>query len=148
MFASNQELKISGEFENLLMALNFAMKLSEQDRHLLKSEIERGCKILYQTTNKGKYCIGWGFKDVPDGWNEFQFDFDTEIVSKIIEQFLRKQTPINAEDDEVMFGDGGTHDGFIMKCPWMEGEWDNENDIRNKFYCIVYFEKFVNYYAK
>lgn len=148
MFASNQQLKISGEFENLPMVLNFAMKLSEQDRRLSKSENERGCKILYQTTNKGKYCIGWGFKDIPDGWNEFQFDFDTEIVSKIIEQFLRKQTPINAEDEEVILGDGETNDGFIMKYPWVEGEWDIEDDIINKFYCIVYFEKFVNFYAK
>ena len=44
MFTSNQELKISGEFSDISMALNFALKLSEQDRHLSKSERERGCK--------------------------------------------------------------------------------------------------------
>ena len=75
-------------------------------------------------------------------------DFDVDIVSKIIEQYLKKLIPVNAEDSDVMFGDGGTKDGFIMKCPWMSGEYDNETNIRNKFYCIVYFQKFVNYYAK
>lgn len=147
MFTSNQELKISGEFHNISTALNFALKLSEQDKHLTKSERERGCKILFQLTDD-KYCIGWGFKDVPNGWTEYQFDFDVEIVSKIIEQYLKKLVPVNAEDEDVMSGDGGTRDGFIMKCPWMEGEYDNENDIRNRNYCIVYFQKFVNYYAK
>ena len=148
MFASNQQIKITGEYHDIPLVLGFALKLSGYDKNLTRSEIERGCKLVYQITKSGKYCIGWGFKDVPWGWQEYPFDFDIDIVSKIIEQHLKKHTPINDDDYEITSGDGSTGRGFLMKCPWMKNEWENEEDIQNNFYCIVYFEPFYNYYAK
>ena len=36
-----------------------------------QTEIDRGCKLLYQITEDGKYCIGWGYRNVPEGWLEY-----------------------------------------------------------------------------
>ncbi len=141
MFSSNQEFTISGDMSQLGMALDFAMKFSEQLKHTTPTERERGCKICFQITKDGKYCVGWGFKDVPDGWTEYQFDYDTKIVAKIIAQYLMKQPRKESEYD---YFDGGTKIGFIMKSPRSE----HTDSIENPFFCIVYFEQFINFYAK
>ena len=73
MFSSNQILEVSGSLSNqneLESALEFALKYSGYDKNMSQEEIDRGCKLLYQITEDGKYWIGWGFEDVPDVWNE------------------------------------------------------------------------------
>lgn len=143
MFSSNQVLSYSGTFDELQIALEFALKASGQDRHMNEAERKRGCKLVYQISKTGKYCIGWGFNTVPTGWKEYEFDFDPEIVAKIIIQYLKKQEPINIKDEELR-GDGSTSKGFIMTHDWPEDIFD----IENCFYMIVYFQAFENYYAK
>lgn len=86
MFSSNQILEVSGSLSNeheLENALEFALKCSGNYKNMEKSEIDRGCKLLYQITEDGKYCIGWGFKDVPDGWIEYPFRFDIDRKSVV-----------------------------------------------------------------
>lgn len=143
MFSSNQVLTYSGTFDELQIALEFALKASGQDRHMSEAERKRGCKLVYQISKTGKYCIGWGFNTVPTGWKEYEFDFDPEIVAKIIIQYLKKQEPINIKDPEL-HGDGSTSKGFIMTHDWPEDIFD----IENCFYMIVYFQAYENYYAK
>lgn len=140
MFSSNQSLAVSGCLSHsgeLKTSLEFALKYSGHDKNMLQSEIDRGCKLVYQITEDGKYCIGWGFENVPYGWSEYPFKFDVEIVSKIIEQHL-ETFPV--EED---IWDGSYHKGFIMKC--VSGNCDT---IKNVFYCIVYFEPYTCFYAK
>lgn len=135
MFSSNQVFEISGEMLKLEMALDFAIKYEDSKREIL----------VYQITEDGKYCIGWKPENkLPTGWNDFQFDFDTEIVSKIIVQHLLKQTPTNTEYE---YFDGGVNKGFIMRnIPDLFG--DEYKGIKSPFYGIVSFEVFENFYAK
>lgn len=49
MFTSNQKLEISGNYNQLKSALEFAIKLDGTDLN----------KLCYQITEDGKFCIGW-----------------------------------------------------------------------------------------
>lgn len=147
MFSSNQVLEVSGDLshvEQLEAALEFALKYSGEDKNMLQSEIDRGCRLLYQITDDGKYCIGWGFVndicgwDNPSGWLEYPFKFDVEIVSKIIKQHLEA---FSAREGML---DGSYDKGFIMKHP----SGKDYEEIKSAFYCIVYFEPFTCFYAK
>ena len=144
MFSSNQVLEVSGSLAHpneLEAALEFALKFSGKAKNMTQKEIDRGCKLLYQITEDGKYCIGWGYQKVPEGWNEYPFRFDIEIVSRIICQHL-EQVPLE-EDGE----DGSFEQGFIMKC--IEQSMASEqNGIKAPFYGIVYFEPYTCFYAK
>lgn len=122
MFSSNQVLEISGSFGQLQTALEFALKMSENSN------------CVYQITEDGRYRIGKFFCKIKEGWNEFQFDFDTDIVSQIIIQFLSKQD-IYYEDE----GDGEYNKGFIMKAI---------SEYVDDGYGIVEFKPFICFYSK
>ena len=139
MFSSNQVFQISGDFRQLESALQFALEYSD----MTKKERDRGCKLVFQITDSGKYCIGWGFKEVPKGWSEYQFEFEVPIVAKIIIQHLSNQ-PIPKSGYE--WCDGSTDTGFLMNV--IEETFGNYDDIDNAFYGIVYFEPYCNFYSK
>lgn len=145
MFSSNQILEISGSLshsDELETALEFALKYSGEARHMKQEEIDRGCKLLYQITEDGKYCIGWGYKNVPEGWQEYPFRFQIDIVSKIIRQHLESFS----EEEENCY-EGSYRKGFVMKC--IEEDMSDERaGIKNPFYCIVYFEHYTCFYSK
>ena len=145
MFSSNQILKISGELNNVEKALEFALEYSDNIKDLEKSEKERGCLLVYQITNKGYYCIGWGFKDVPKGWSVYPFDFEIDIVSKLIIQQLNKLD----YSGEYDWCGGSIEHGFLMSSiTGMYYKDLEEKGIINPSYGIVIFEPFTNYYAK
>ena len=139
MFSSNQILKVSGclslpnELED---ALEFALKYSGHYKNMSQSEIDRGCKLLYQITEDGKYCIGWGFKEIPEGWLEYPFKFDINIVSNIISQHL-ESFPLEQD-----IWDGSYEKGFIMECI------KESNGIKSPFYGIVSFRPYTCFYSK
>ena len=145
MFSSNQILEISGLLEPnyIESALKFALHLSGEDEHLSKEEQARGCLLTYQIASTGSYCIGWGYEHVPEGWERFSFDFDYEIVSRLIKQQLEKQDTTNGFEH----GDGTNKKGFLMKVinKSMSAE---SRGIKNPFYGIVEFEPYYCYYAK
>ena len=144
MFSSNQVLEVSGclsHSDELEDALKFALKYSGQDKHMSQEEIDRGCKFVYQITEDGRYCIGWGFEDVPKGWTEYPFKFDVAIVSQIIRKHL-EDSPIKRE-----IWSGAYEKGFIMKC--IDECLSCENDgIKSPFYGIVYFKPYTCFYSK
>jgi hypothetical protein len=88
-------------------------------------------------TEDGKYCIGWGGKD---GWKEFPFEFDIDIMSQIIVKHLTKQ---KVEDGKL---DGNYSAGFLMKI--IPNSFMDEDGIKNPFYGIVSFEPYTCFYAK
>lgn len=134
MFSSNQIFKVSGDFSQLEAALRFALRFNGSNTN----------NLAYQITKDGKYCIGWYHEKPKDGWNVFPFDFDAEIVSKIIIQHLGKNKTF---DDAYENLDGGTEDGFLMKdIPSLFS--DEYKGIKQPFYGIVSFEYFKNFYAK
>lgn len=131
MFSSNQKLEVSGSMDQLEPALRFALILSDS----------YGKELAFQITKNGKYCIGWDINQ--EGWEKFQFDFDVEIIAKIVSQFLKKRT--NSSQREKF--DWSTSMGFLMKnIPDLFSE--EYEGIKNPFCGIVSFECFTNYYAK
>jgi len=139
MFSSNQVFEISGSMDQLQAALQFALDYSGHAKDMTQREIARGCKLVYQIAKDGKYCIGWSFNGAANGWKEYPFDFDVNIVAPIIAQHLGKlETPDNGYE----WADGGESDGFLMKVV------SYEDKIENPFYGIVSFEKFNCFYAK
>ena len=144
MFSSNQKLCITGDFSQLKCALDFALNYSGDAKNMTQSERERGCKLLYQISKGGKYCIGWGFQEVPEGWKEYPFDFDVAIVSKIIIQHLSK---LDYPKSEYEWADGSTCNGFLMTNIFNSFS-DEEDGIKSPFYGIVSFEPYTNFYAK
>ncbi len=144
MFSSNQVLEVSGSLlhENEIeSALEFALKYSGEEKNMQPKEIKRGCKLLYQITKDGKYCIGWGFESIPEGWLEYPFKFDIGIVSRIIRKHIY-DFPL-----EVGNLDGNYEKGFIMQCinKCMSAEKDG---IKSPDYGIVYFKPYTCFYSK
>lgn len=137
MFSSNQILDVSGSLDQINDALTFAMGYSGQLNHFSDAEQKRGCKIVFQITKDGKYCIGWGFQDVPYGWTEYQFKPDIKIISAIIEQRLNEVR----ETEGVC--DGSYERGFRMR----QIDFHTEG-VENPFYGLVYFEPYTCFYAK
>ena len=143
MFSSNQILGVSGclDSNDIEKCLEFALNYSGHANKMEKQEYERGARLLYQITEDGKYCIGWGFKTAPKGWNEYPFRFDVDIVGKIIKQHL------NSYDIEKDIFDGSYIKGFIMHA--IDDETSSEyTGITNPFYGIVYFIPYTCFFAK
>lgn len=125
----NMILKFSGHMSQLEAAIDFAVRMScfETD------------SIGFQTTEDGRFCLGWG---VPcDGWTSFPFDFNAKIVAMIIGQFLDKQPKPVTEFDNA---DGMKVDGFYMKTL----EYADMEGINDPYRCIVTFERYTCYYSK
>jgi hypothetical protein len=138
MFSSNQILDITGSLDQITSALNFAMAYSGELNHFSDAEQKRGCKIVFQITEDGKYCIGWGFEEVPSGWTEYQFKPDSKIISAIIEQRLKK---IPSEEDDLDDFDGSCERGFRMR------QIDSHTyGVKNPSYGIIYFEPYICFY--
>ena len=142
MFSSNQILDITGSLDQLESALKFAMDYSGHSRHFTQSEIDRGCKTVFQIAEDGKYCIGWGVGDVPAGWTEYQFKPDINIISAILKQRL-EAAPV--EDATY---DGSYDHGFRMKAVSDSEYFELSKVIKNLSYCIVYIEPFSCFYHK
>ena len=143
MLSSNQILAVSGtlDSDDLKKCLEFALRYSGYDKELEKQECDRCCILVYQITEDGKYCIGWGFETPPKGWNEYPFSFDIDTVSKISYQHLETY-PVEKDT-----WDGSYVKGFYMKC--IDEYMGNEDKgIINPFYGIVYFEPYTCYFSK
>ena len=143
MFSSNHILTVTGCLEHsddLCNALEFGLKSSKKlEKFIKNNQIE----CVYQIVND-KYCIGWYNKnyEIPEGWNEFPFDFDLDIISKIISQFLEKQKFPNIE-----YWDGSYKKGFIMNNIDEDFNSD-ESGIKEPFYGIVQFKPYTCFFAK
>lgn len=142
MFSSNQILEVSGCLSHsgeLYNALEFALKASGNLSNFTRND--KPSKCVYQITEDGRYCIGWAYNGVNDGWSEFQFDFDLSIISQIIIKYLEKQEITRGE------WDGSYNKGFVMRAipEWLDSE---HNGIKNPFYGIVEFSPYTCFYSK
>ena len=132
MFSSEQIFKVSGEMDQLEMAIKFAVSMFGKSNNGLS----------YQITKDGKYCIGWHVEE-SEGWKAFPFDFDAHIVSEIVKQHIGKQEC----EDPYSWSDGSSEKGFLMEAiPQLFS--DEHDGIRNPFYGIVSIKPFMNFYAK
>ena len=147
MFSSNQVFQISGALDHqdeLKNALEFALKMSGEIDCFTRQKNPATC--VYQITKDSRYCIGWAFTDngtkpLPNGWSEFPFEFDIDIISRIIAKHLEKQEIVRD------IWDGGYSKGFLMKV--IEESLASESDgIKNPFHGIVQFEHYTCFYSK
>lgn len=130
MFSSDQIFKVSGDMDQLEMAIKFAISMYNKGKN----------DITYQITKDGKYCLGWYTNE---NWKNFPFDFDPHIVAEIVKQHLKKQEC----EDPYSWSDGSSEKGFLMKViPQIFSSEDN--GIKEPFYGIVSIEPFMNFYAK
>ena len=129
MFSSEQIFEVSGDMDQLEIAIKFAI-----DMYGGISD-----DISYQITKDGKYCLGWG----KNGWEAYPFEFDAHIVSEIVKQHLNKTDC----EDPYDWADGSSEKGFLMKVI-PETFSDEENGIKNPFYGIVSIEPHMNFYSK
>jgi hypothetical protein len=139
MFSSNQILEFSGCLSHkneLKNALEFAIKASGWHEPMTRTN--NPCKCVYQITEDGRYCIGWG--EEKNGWKEFPFDFDIDIISQIIVKHLEKQ------EVERDVWDGGYSKGFLMRV--IPNSFSDLDGIKSQFYGIVSFEPYTCFYAK
>lgn len=138
MFSSNQIFEVSGSMEQMKITLDFALKMSGAID--LFTRKENPIKCIYQITEDGRYCIGVGYYE-KEGWNEYPFDFDTNIIAQIIAQHLNKQSiPYNNMD-------GTSKKGFLMKSV-PKSYADEKNGIKNPSFALFEFSIFETYYAK
>ena len=144
MLSSNQVMAISGPLwttEYIENCLEFGLNYAGHSTDL--KDRERYLKLSYQLTKSGDYCIGWYKDTLPEGWKEYPFDFDVEIVARIIRQQMEKIDIPNEYD-----GDGSEEKGFIMKS--IDGnfsEWYDRGLIEPS-YGIIGFSPFWCFYAK
>ena len=140
MFSSDQVLQYSGPLDNveyLRNALEFALKASGDLEVFTRNDNPGKC--TYQILDDGRYCIGW--HEISDIWKEYPFDFDLDIISRIIVQHLEKQ------EVEYGIGDGSYEKGFLMSA--ISRSFSNENDgIKRPFYGIVEFRPYTCFYSK
>lgn len=140
MFSSNQVLGISGDLEHendLRDALEYALRKSGYYECFTRKDLPSKC--VFQITENGGYCIGWAchHSGAEKGWTEFQFEFDIDIIARVVEQHLKKY-----EVDRVG-GDGTDSKGFLLKCL----EY-NEPGVTEPFNGIVIIYPYNCYYAK
>lgn len=137
MFSSNQQLKISGGFEDLLNTLNFALELSEIEDMCTRED--NPCKVCFQISKNNEYCIGTYLNKLPSGWKDFSFDYDCNLMNLSIIQFFYNK---HVECEE--YGDGTNEKGFLLENITYK---DSEN-IENCWSGKIKISVFNNYYAK
>ena len=145
MFSSNQKFEISGgivDITELKTVLEFALKYNGAYNSLTRTT--NPTKYIYQIGKDGKYYLGIDYGSNYLGeWKEYPFDFDIEIVARIILQHLNKQE-INYEEYEDY--DGTIEKGFVIKT--IEDTYENDEKINDLHKCIVVIEPYTVFYAK
>ena len=144
IFSSNQVFTISGDLDcsnGIEDVLRFALKYSELNKLMMKPKSGRAIKLLYQITKDGKFCIGWSYEYVPEGWKRFPFRFSIKAVSNFIKEHL-EEYPV-----EENVWPGSYRKGFLMKNVG-EVFGDEYKGIRNPLYAVIYFEPFTCFYSK
>ena len=149
MFSSNQKFEVSGDSkEQLRDCLEFSMKLAKCGS---KFDFNNWTDLVFQTFDNS-FCLGTVRKDDKDigKWQRFQFDFDVDIVSSIIWQFLQKQDYKMAEDNLYDGYDGSIDKGFVMRALDTEDAYSRDLDekIDKMYHGFVYFQPFNSFYAK
>ena len=143
MFSTNQIFKITGPVEKIEDTLKFAFVIEGQDKHISKSEKERGCKTVYQISEDGKYfCIGWGFEEIPPGWKPFDPDFTYKRAASAIENFLKQFEGLGDHD---IYKDSISEVGFLAEN--IE-DTDGYGNIENPYHGIVKFSRYSVIYAR
>ena len=118
IFSSNQKFEISGTLKDIKPVLEFVLAVANRwDTTSLAYDFKTGVRrFIYQITPKGDYCIGWYFPNMtslPQGWREYDFAFDEEIICKIIAQTMENNI-YTAAKDQFSGADGSSKIGFIL----------------------------------
>lgn len=148
MFHSNQKLEISCEERDLAKAIDFAMDLSGYKARF--ADRDRPLSVIYQETPSGLYLIGSSLtagahgRKLDEGWSEYPFDYDPEILARVVSQWAAKQTP---PFDPSAQGDGSSRPGIL--CRAAKGmDYDARKMIKNPHHAILAFSPCTCFYHK
>lgn len=109
MYSSNQRLDITCDFKQFPATLDFVVRLSG-DHECLTRQNQR-VKLAFRTTDNGLYFLALGSMPAnptrpgsgikcKEGWTDFPFDYDPEIVARIIQQWAEAQPEVECEDTD------------------------------------------------
>lgn len=103
MYASNQILDITCEPRDMPLVLDFAIRFYGQN---IFTRTDGRIKMAWSEPMAGTYALGLGtmepYKSGPNkgwartpgnGWTDYPFDYDPEIVARIAAQWLEKHPP-------------------------------------------------------
>lgn len=158
MFSSNQIFDVTCDFRDLARVIDFGVSLAD-DRECLTRR-DGTVMPAFQITETGLYCFGRGtMKSIPpsqrypcghrghdasEGWTDFPFKYDPEIIAKIVTQWVKEQP----EPPHTMT-DGSEEIGVRVMCK--ESVPDNGEiymGIKNPFSTILVFQPYRQCYDK
>lgn len=129
MFANNQVLEISGNLnlDELQATFSFALQYLG-----FNNENE---KLVCKSMKDGKYYVGWGFKNIPNGWSEYSID-DIDILNQLIYTHIDLCQVESSDKSRI------TKKGFVMRYV---SQMDKPNKATKP---IIYFKPFTCIYLK
>lgn len=150
IFASNQKFSVSGMNtpENIAAVLDFGIRLS--GHHDIFTRKENRILPAFLDTGSGMYVIGHGRKkdvwnEQPVKWQSFPFDYDPDILARVVSQWLNGQPRPFSEYEGA---DGLLETGFLCQSV-SELNYDEREQLGSDWYNgILCFRPFANFYAK
>lgn len=139
MFSSNQKFCVSCRKEQLKRTIELALWMHD-DR-------PGGRCLAYQTTQDGRFVIGWYHKEPEPGWNKFMFERPgIDLIVEAVKQFANEHKSEWPDEEDDMW-DGSHGDGYLIEAApeTMSREY---NGVKNPFYAIISVRYFSCFYSK
>ena len=125
MFCSNQVLDVSCETRDLAKVIGFGVDLYNENANIF-TRLDGRMKMAFSEPVPGVYAVGTGSMEpyqsgpnkgwaaeIGKGWTDYPFDYDPELVARIVEQWLGKNPP---SDESRPRTDGTVRPGIRVRC--------------------------------
>lgn len=126
MFCSNQIFDVACTAKDLPRVLAFGLSMADDVGDCLTREDGR-IRLAFSQPAPDVYAIGYGsmkpfktgpnkgwFRNLPEGWTDYPFDYDPAIVGPIVAQWLDQNPPDPADRPDI---DGAVEPGLRIRCP-------------------------------
>lgn len=125
MFSSNQIFDVSCRPQDLERVIAFGVECYNASANIF-TRLDGRIKMAFAEPVPGVYAIGtgsmqpyqigpnkgWSAK-IGRGWTDYPFDYDPEIIAKVIGQWLEKNPPGRETRPDT---DGSVHPGIRVRC--------------------------------
>lgn len=143
MLSSNQVLDISCAFNALPHVIDFAFGLAGEKRSMTTG-LRPVRRPAWKVTNSGLYCLGSRF--IHDNtWQEYPFNYDPQILSDIVIQWLKKQPePDNSNTDGIQ-DIGARVRGYASV---FHDDPDKAREVQTPLNCVICIQPYALGYDK